>query len=301
MKYFAFLVVLSFGLNAKVLDKILAIVDDNMITLSEIQRVQDNLDARKTISPILYSKNKYSQQEITELLLQGFLVRTNLTESGYVVSDDQVELQIKETEKNLGVNREYLLKFLSSNNLTFDEYFEIIRETLEFNIFHTKVIYPLISITEQEIKNYFYRENASSKSLAFRYTLVDFFLPAKTVNKEMLTTFTNVMTKFNKDGILPNNFKNIESKAIEDITDEGLEVNLKKLLKNTDEGGFSSPILMDHQYHVFYVKNKNLVESEEFQKSKESIRAKIFQTHSENMIGLWFKRVQNKHYIKYFL
>jgi len=53
MKFFAFLLVLSFGLNAKVLDKILAIVDDNMITLSEIQRMQDNLNARKTISPIL--------------------------------------------------------------------------------------------------------------------------------------------------------------------------------------------------------------------------------------------------------
>jgi len=301
MKFFAFLLVLSFGLNAKVLDKILAIVDDNMITLSEIQRMQDNLNARKTISPILYSKNKYTQQELTEHHVQRFMIRANLTESGYVVSDDQVELQIKDTEKNLGVNREYLLKFLSSNNLTFDEYFEIIRETLEFNIFHTKVIHPLISITEQEIKNYFYRENASSKSLAFRYTLVDFFLPSKSVNKEMLNSFSSVMTKFNKDGILPNNFKNIDSKAIEDITDEGLEANLKKLLKNTDEGSFSAPILIDHQYHVFYVKNKNLVESEEFQKSKDLIRAKLFQAHSDNMISLWFKRVQNKHYIKYFL
>ena len=117
----------------------------------------------------------------------------------------------------------------------------------------------------------------------------------------MLNSFSSVMTKFNKDGILPNNFKNIDSKAIEDITDEGLEANLKKLLKNTDEGSFSAPILIDHQYHVFYVKNKNLVESEEFQKSKDLIRAKLFQAHSDNMISLWFKRVQNKHYIKYFL
>ena len=54
------------------------------------------------------------------------------------------------------------MNFLKSNDLTFNEYFEVIRETIEFNIFNGRVIQPLITITDQEVKNLFYKQNKSN-------------------------------------------------------------------------------------------------------------------------------------------
>ena len=81
--------------------------------------------------------------------INRFLIRAKLEELGYVVDDDQVEGQIKSTEDRLRLNRAALLSFLQSNGLTFDEYFEVIRESIEFNIFFSRVIQPLITVTDQ--------------------------------------------------------------------------------------------------------------------------------------------------------
>lgn len=303
MKHFiwvASLLILITNSQAKVLDKILAVVDDNVITLSMVKRIKTNLVARKNISPLIYSKTKMTNKEIVSLLIQRSLVRSKLSDMRYVISDDQVESQIKSTEKKLGLNRDALLSFLRNNNITFDEYFELTRESIEFNIFNGRVIRPLISITDQEIKNSYYKSNIKNKTLAFRYTLVDFSLPKSSFKKNMLKNYRSMLTKFQINGVLPQEYSNLSTNVLGDITEDGLTVKLKSILKRTDEGTFSSPILLGSDQHIFYVKKKNLVESEQFLKSKEKIRNKLFFSQAKKVSDLWYKREENKHYIKYF-
>ena len=64
MKRLIGLFILFVSLNAaaapKLLDKIVAIVDDKVVTLSEVKRVQEGMEARANISPMIYkdrSKN----------------------------------------------------------------------------------------------------------------------------------------------------------------------------------------------------------------------------------------------------
>ena len=45
-------------------------------------------------------------------MIQRKLVRDKLSEMGYVINDDQVESQIKNTERRLGLTRSNLLDFL---------------------------------------------------------------------------------------------------------------------------------------------------------------------------------------------
>ena len=109
-----------------------------------------------------------------ELNIKQFLIRDEISRTGYVINDNQVESQIKETEKRIGTTRKELLKFLKRHKITFEEYFEITRATIEYNIFTSKIIAPLVSVTDQEIKNTFYKRNIKNKALDLKYTLVDF-------------------------------------------------------------------------------------------------------------------------------
>ena len=163
------------------------------------------------------------------------------------------------------------------------------------------MISPLISITDQEVKNAFYRENVDNKTLAFKYSLVDFSLGQKLVSKDMLKHFKSVLQSYQSNGILPKEFAKIETNVLGDITEGGLNISMKDLLKRTDEGAFSDALLMDNNYHVFFVKKKDLVESDVFQNEKEKIRNQLFEKDSRNMIDQWYSREKEKHYIRYFL
>ena len=179
------------------------------------------MPARRNISPAIYSKNSMSNKELAKLITHRYMIRARLSEIGYIIEDDQVESQIKSTEKRLRLNRAALLQFLNSNNMTFDEYFEIIRETIEYNIFNSRVIQPLISITEQEVKNRFYRQNVNNKTLNFSYNLVDFSFPRNKMSKSMRSNFKEMLTKFQATGILPDRFRDLNTNVLGNITEDG--------------------------------------------------------------------------------
>ncbi len=291
----------SLQTHAVLLDKIVAVFNDRAISLSQIKRVRENLTARRNISPQIFSKSKYSIKELIQLELNRSLIREKLTQMGYVVSDAQVESQIKNTEERLGLNREALLGFLKNNNFTFDEYFELIRGSIEYNLFISRVIQPLVSITEQDIKNAYYKKYSNQKRLSFNFNIVDFSLPKSKFKKGMLSTFKDVMTSFKKSGNLPKDFADVASNALGEVAEEGLTKEINKLLSKTEEESFSEPILLGQDYHLFFIKKKDLVESDHYLTEKNKIQALIFQKSIGSISDSWFKSEADKHYIKVFL
>lgn len=286
--------------SAKLLDKILAVVDDKVITLSQVKRIKNNLSARQNIFPQVYNRKDYTNKAITNILLEGELVRHKLGAIGYIIGDDQVESQIKATEKRLGLNRDSLLQFLKTNGTTFDEYFELIRSTIEYSIFISRIINPLISITDQEIKNTFFKMNSSNKTLAFKYELVDFSLNKKFMKKNMLKNFRKILKNYQTNGDLPKRYSELQTNIIENITEGGLTKKLKKILKKTDEGDFSAPATINNDYHVFFVKRKDLVESDIYIQNKKKIHGMLFEKSLKRVTKLWYARESSNHYIKYF-
>lgn len=275
-------------------------MNDRIITLSQTRRAIDNLSARKDITPAIYTKSTYTEEEMTKLLLQRFLVRAKLEELGYIITDDQVEGQISSTERRLGVTRSDLLKFLQQNKMTFDEYFEVIRQTIEFNLFYSRVIQPLVTVSEQEVKNEFFKRNIDDNSLAFRYNLLSFSLHQRYVTKQTLGKFKATLESFRNTGILPEEFSELSTTPMGELTEDGLSSELSELLKNTNEGELSEPLLIGENYHVFLVQAKDLVESQLYQVQKERIYAELIEQAAISAIDLWYQREENRYYIKYF-
>jgi peptidyl-prolyl cis-trans isomerase SurA len=285
----------------KLLDKIVAVVNTKVISLSEVNRVQETLPARKEVSPIIYTESKYSPKMIVEILIRSFIIRDKINAQGYVINDDAVESRIKMTEERLGLKRSDLLNFLKTKNLTYEEYFEIIRETMEYNIFATRIIAPLISVTEQEIKNEFYRRNSTNNALAFKYNLVDFYIAEEKLIDKSKNRFIAVLKDYQLTGKLPEEYRDLESNNLENLSEDGLAKDLAKVLKTTSEGAFSEPISLGGYLHAFYVQKKDLVESLDFQRFKEQIQNDIFMSKGKSVTDNWFDREFSNYYIKQLL
>lgn len=295
---FILLGVSSAHAQEKLLDKIIAVVNTRVFSLSELQRIENTLPARKEISPVVYNKDKYSEKELLNLMIQAYIIRDKINAQGYVINDDAVESRIKMTEDRLGLKRADLLSFLKTKNVTFEEYFEIIRETMEYNIFATKIIAPLISVTEQEIKNEYYRRNSSNNALSFKYNLVDFYIPEKNLVDRNQDKFLAVLKDYQLTGKLPEEYRALETNPLENISEDGLNKDLAEALKPTAEGSFSKPVNLGGNLHVFYVQKKDLVESQDFARAKEQIQNEIFVTKGKMVSSNWFDREYSNYYIK---
>lgn len=282
----------------KLLDKIVAVINTKVISLSEIERIQNTLEARREISPVIYSKAKYTQKELVDILLRVFIVRDKINAQGYVINDDAVESRIKMTEERLGLKRADLLAFLKSKGLTFEEYFEVMRETMEYNIFASKIIAPLISVTEQEVKNEYYRRNTSNNTLSFKYNLTDFYISENGLADKNEEHYLNVLKDYQLTGKLPHDYKNLETNNLENITEDTLSKDLAEILKSTPEGTFSKAISLNGYLHVFYVQKKDLVESQDFARFKEKIQNEIFMSKGEAVTNNWFDREYANYYTK---
>ena len=303
MKKIYLLIILSLSASSayaqeKLLDKLVAVVNTRVISLSEIDRIQQTLPARQEVSPMIYSAKKYSEKELLDILINAFIIRDKINAQGYVINDDAVESRIKMTEERLGLKRSDLLNFLKTKNLTFEEYFEVIRETMEYNVFASKIIAPLISVTEQEIKNEYYRRNSANNALSFKYNLVDFYIKESGLMDKSVDRFLAVLKDYQLTGKLPEEYRDLESNNLESTSEDNLSKELASALKGTAEGTFSQAVSLSGYMHVFYVQKKDLVESADFQKFKEQIQNDLFLEKGKAVTKNWFDREYSNYYIK---
>ncbi len=303
MKKIYLLIILGLSVSStfaqeKLLDKLVAVVNTRVISLSEIDRIQQTLPARQEVSPMIYSAKKYTEKELLDILINAFIIRDKINAQGYLINDDAVESRIKMTEERLGLKRSDLLNFLKMKNLTFEEYFEVIRETMEYNVFASKIIAPLISVTEQEIKNEYYRRNSANNALSFKYNLVDFYIKESGLVDNNVDRFLAVLKDYQLTGKLPEEYRDLESNNLESISEDNLSKELASALKGTAEGTFSKAVSLSGYMHVFYVQKKDLVESADFQKFKDQIQNDLFMEKGRSVTKNWFDREYSNYYIK---
>lgn len=289
------LFIVSLNANAKLLDRIIAVINERIITQSEINRISQTIPARKEISSFIFPKESYTNSELLQIVFQTYIIRDKLTAIGYVITDDSVESRIQMTEKKLGLRREDLLEFLNKKGITFDEYFELMRESMEYNIFISKIIHPLIAITDQEIKNSFYK-NHDSNTLSFTYHLIDYSISKNEVSDTK--DFVQKIKNFTITGIIEDKYKSFEATDLGISKEDDLSKDLSTPLKKLGEGEYSNAILLGNHYHVFFIKNKDLSESSIFLKNKQNIYDQLFNTKAESVKRSWLDREVTSYYTK---
>ena len=296
-----FLILLTFILStythSKLIDKVAGVINDKIFTLSEVERVKNTIPVRKEIAPFIFTKDKYSNKEVLRLLQNSFIIKNKLEELGFIVSDDQVEDRINETQKQLQLSRDQLLQFLNSKGITFNEYFEILRDAMEYNIFNRRIIAPLVTITDQELKTEYYKNTKSKKTINYIYEVIDYNIKKDKLQKEDIARMPSVLEKYIENGNLPEIYSEIEMDSLGKLAGEDVPKNIRNVLRNTNEKKFSKPILIDNRYHSFYLISKKIIDSKDFLRAKEAIYNRLFMERSMKLSKNWFSREALNYYI----
>ena len=108
------------------------------------------------------------------------------------------------------------------------------------------------------------------------------------------------MAEYQKSGNIPGKFKNFETNVLGQVTEEGLNRELRDVLVKTDKGQFSKPIQINGTYHIFYMKNRDLVESDLFNQKKNEMNQILYMQKSGEIKNVWFQKEKAKHFVKVF-
>jgi len=141
-----FLMLFSFSVRAEVVDEVVAVVNNEVITLSELMRVAQVQFANA--DPSRY-------REVLEKLIDQKLIDQATKDMQIKVSEKEIDAMIQGFKENNKITDNQLKDALQQQGLTWDEYRKEIREGIRRNQIITQMLRAQINVSEKEINDYY--------------------------------------------------------------------------------------------------------------------------------------------------
>jgi len=167
--FFTFIIVLLSGsqfveCQAKIVDRIVAIVNGQVITLYELEKraapflkkyISEDMspDEKRQIKQQIYAK-------ILPQMIDDYLVDEEIKKLGINVSDEELEHAIENICKSNGITREEFIEKLKKEGLTLEKYKEQMAKQIQRMQLVNAQVRSKIVITDEQVKEYIRKKNA---------------------------------------------------------------------------------------------------------------------------------------------
>ena len=151
------------GAKAALVDGIAAVVNDDIITVLEVERDQAVLakEAEKRGTPLTAASRAELRTVALDRIIERKLVEQKVKELGITVSEEEVRQAIEDVKKQNKLSQEALVSALTGQGLSFDVYKSQLREQLERLKLMSQEVKAKIQISAREVEEY-YKANQKS-------------------------------------------------------------------------------------------------------------------------------------------
>ena len=299
------LVILLFSPDSRaqeLIDRIVAVVNDDLITLSELQakekKINPNLDTPDT-SP--------QQREILDLMIEEKLLEQEAKKLGITVTESDVDAAIEGVKKQFNLTDEQLNEVLKKQNLTLESF----REQWRMQILGNKVVGTQvkgqIAVTEDEIKTY-YEENQGHVGSGNEVRIAQILIPYSDSDEEQAAEKLAVeVTERAKSG---EDFGELAKKYSKDTLSaerggdlgyfkkEDLAVPLQQAIENVPTGDIVGPVKSSGAFHIIKVVDRRSTGDGSLDEVREEIRETIYRQKAEKALQGWLENVKKTAYIE---
>jgi len=300
------------NLSGEVVDRIVALVNGDVITLSEVEQMgQPFFEQVRRTSTAAEREEKLGKARLEVLghLIESKLLEEEMKKRKIEVPERDVDAAINDVLKNSGFNENELRKLLAREGMTYAGYRQKVRDELGKMRLVSREIKSKIVIEEDELRKY-YRENQEKFTDPLEVKIQQIFFPfppnapareAAAVQDEARTVlekarkgedFTDLAKKYSKgpeasEGGLLGWFKPKE------LLPELEEVGFK--LKT---GDISDLIRSPAGFHIIRVLEKKGGEPRPFAEVQFKIREEMSQDEAEKKFQEWVKDLRAKAYLE---
>jgi peptidyl-prolyl cis-trans isomerase SurA len=298
--------------HAKPVDKIVAIVNDQLITLSDVEKfkkklqtgglVDDALLKLTDTQALLKDKKALLDELVDEKLIDSEVKRKNME-----VTIERVEQEIRSIAQNNNISRVQLTTALSAKGVNLSQYQDFIKTSLERQGLIEKEVTSKIRISDEDISSYYLAKKGPSASQTFEYTLSHILLNpknaggdeaakkrAETVEEKLKSgqAFEKLAEQYSEDG----NFT--KGGALGTFNASEMSKELEQAVRKIGAGEFTGVVKTAQGYQIFKVNKKTLISDPKLEEEKENIRRTLYADAFKHQFRLWLNQRRDEAFIR---
>ena len=297
-------VLLAATVQARIVDRVAAKVNEKIITLSDVER---EIKIFKLENPDKAAKMKlYNPQTLSFFLNQSIsvvLIENELKKTGRQVTDKEVDAAYKSIMKQNKMTDKQFTRYLEKNGLTMRDYRTVLKQKIERIRFFNTNIKTHISITDDAMKAY-YKSHQKRFQGEERVKIAEIFVPISgdLPGNERLRR-QNIIMKIESDLYKGKSFPAITKayqsnpmvKIINDLgwfDKKSLSKPIAKEAFRLKKGGVSNVIETKGGFHIIKVLDVTHVRHTSLKKALPEIKQILYRQEMGKKIDAWMKEAR---------
>jgi len=157
----AYCLLLTAPAHAEIIDRIVAVVNDSAITLSELDAATAGLGGIKGDDKEKKKRIIETKSQVLDQIIEKKLVEQASNKAGITVSEKEIDNAIEDVKQENNLGHEELLSALAKSGLTYKNYREQLKEQIRQVKFINKEFRSNIKISRDDVEAY-YQQNKDS-------------------------------------------------------------------------------------------------------------------------------------------
>ncbi len=287
--------------QAVVVDRLVAVVNNEVITLSELDeaatplyqrllpQVQDPIKREALIREI---RKRVLNQLIDEHLVSQEVKRLHIT-----VTDEEVDHFINELKKQQGISDQEFINYLTSQGLSLEDYRKKIAEQIKRLKLIQSQVKERIVVTDEEIRKYYEEHYAKDVKYELAAIIIDGPGAEEKVKKAMEALkagepFAQVAARYSS---LPDSGQGLGAFSLDELSPQ-----VAQIVKNLKPGEISQPVKVGGRWQIFKLLAIKQ-DRQDFNLVKLKIQRKLYQEKVDQLFKKWLKDLRKRSYIRILL
>ncbi|MGD9320824.1 MAG: SurA N-terminal domain-containing protein [Desulfobacteraceae bacterium] len=312
--FFLVALVFLFGpdrVSAEILNRVVAIVNDDVITLYELNQRIRAMTGRPAEELRDKDEERYleARRKVLQFMIDEKCAQEKIREMGIKIPPEQIDARIEAIKERNRWTHEDLLAMLKQEKITNEEFREKIKTDLERAELINYQVKSKIIIREEQITQYYeeHKKDFSSEEIVH---LAGIFLIQRNPKDEeesrrLKAKGEDILARLNNG----EDFAELTKKFSQGPgADEGgdlgtfkadqLEPELRKAVAGLEEGGFTELIIKANGIQILKLIKRQEAEARLFEEVKETIYATLYQEEVNRRYEAWIQELRKETYTK---
>lgn len=286
---------------AEVVDRIVAIVNNEIVTLSELNRAV--LPYRQKIEVSQNSQERKEQmiaqleKDMLDQLVEKSLAKQEASKYGIKVTDADVDRAIENFKKTNNLDDQRLELGLANEGLTLEEYREKMKGQIRQSMLVNRAVRSKIIITDEEVTQY-YEAHMDEFQGKTKYRLRNIITQSE---QEMATVLEKLSSGLAFDDLarvysVGSNAPDGGELGLFDIA--SFSDQIREAVQPLKKGEHTPVIQSGNTFQLIYVEEIITEGSSDLDQAREKIRSILYRTQGEKLFRQWMESLKTHAHIK---
>ncbi|KJS32609.1 MAG: hypothetical protein VR64_05885 [Desulfatitalea sp. BRH_c12] len=296
--------------RAEVVDRIVAIVNEDIILLSEMEQAAESY--REMLKESGYPEDqpltRDQRSQLLDKMINDKLTDQEVKRQGITIKDEEVDRTIDRLKQVNQTSHEDLVRLLKLRGMSFEEYRAQIKEQLLQSRIVNREVKSKIVITEDDV-NAYYEAHKAQYTGQTKYHLRHILMQLPSNASDERSRVYQQMQELHRRLQAGEDFSSLakiysQAATAEEGGDLGLFENrlltdeIRNVLSGLTSGQFTPVVETEQGYQIFYVQEVIHTAGKDPEEVRAEIQDKLFAEVVEQKFAAWFKELRKRAHVE---